>query len=82
MCAVIGIPNEKWGEAVLALVVVKEGANLSEEYIINYCGEYIASYKKPKKIIFRDHPPVSAQGKILKRELRKKFWKDQDRLIH
>jgi acyl-CoA synthetase (AMP-forming)/AMP-acid ligase II len=82
MCAVIGIPDKKWGEAVLALVVAKKGASLTEEYIINYCGEYLASYKKPKKVIFRDSLPVSAQGKILKRELRKEFWKEEDRLIH
>ena len=82
MCAVIGIPDKKWGEAVLALVVAKKGASLTEEYIINYCGEYLASYKKPKKVIFRDTLPVSAQGKILKRELRKEFWKEEERLIH
>ena len=82
MCAVIGTPDKKWGEAVLALVVAKKGASLTEEYIINYCGEYLASYKKPKKVIFRDSLPVSAQGKILKRELRKEFWKEEDRLIH
>ena len=80
--SVVGIPDKKWGEAVLALVVAKKGASLTEEYIINYCGEYLASYKKPKKVIFRDTLPVSAQGKILKRELKKEFWKEEDRLIH
>ena len=70
------------GEGVLALVVLKEEANLSEEQIINYCGEYLAGYKKPKKVIFRDSLPVSAQGKILKRKLREEFWKDKERLIH
>ena len=77
MCAVIGIPDDKWGEAVTALVVLKEGANISEEQIISYCGEYLASYKKPKKVLFRDDLPVSAQGKILKRKLREEFWKDK-----
>jgi len=82
MCAVIGVPDDKWGEAVVALVVLKDGANLSEEQIINYCGEYLAGYKKPKKVLFRDALPVSAQGKILKRKLREEFWKDKERLIH
>lgn len=82
MCAVIGVPDDKWGEAVVALVVLKEGANLSEEQIINYCGEYLAGYKKPKKVLFRNALPVSAQGKILKRKLREEFWKDKERLIH
>ena len=82
ICAVIGIPDEKWGEAVVAMVVLKEGANLSEDQIINYCGEYLAGYKKPKKVMFRDDLPVSAQGKILKRKLREEFWKDKERLIH
>ncbi|MHA1466477.1 MAG: class I adenylate-forming enzyme family protein [Promethearchaeota archaeon] len=82
MCAVIGIPDEKWGEAVVAMVVLKEGANLNENQIISYCGEYLAGYKRPKKIIFRDVLPVSAQGKILKRKLREEFWKDKERLIH
>ena len=82
MCAVIGIPDKKWGEAVVALVVPKKGAVLNEEQIIDYCGEYLAGYKKPKKIIFRDDLPVSAQGKILKRVLREEFWKGEDRHIH
>ncbi len=82
MCAVIGVPDEKWGEAVVALIVPKEGANLKGEKIIHYCGEHLAGYKKPKKVIFRDDLPVSAQGKILKRKLKDEFWKEQERLIH
>ncbi len=82
LCAVIGIPDEKWGEAVVALVVPKKGAILKEEQIINYCGEYLAGYKKPKKVIFKDDLPVSAQGKILKRVLREEFWKGKERQIH
>jgi len=82
MCAVIGVPDEKWGEAVVALIVPKDGANLKGEQIIHYCGEHLAGYKKPKKVIFRDDFPVSAQGKILKRELKDEFWKGKERLIH
>ncbi|MFW9899002.1 MAG: class I adenylate-forming enzyme family protein [Candidatus Thorarchaeota archaeon] len=82
MCAVIGVPSEKWGEAVVALIVPKKGANLKGEQIIEYCGEHLAGYKKPKKVIFRDDFPVSAQGKILKRVLKDEFWKGKDRHIH
>ncbi|TFG23866.1 MAG: hypothetical protein EU529_06075 [Promethearchaeota archaeon] len=82
MCAVIGVPDEKWGEAVVALIVPKEGANLKGEKIIHYCGEHLAGYKKPKKVIFREDLPVSAQGKILKRKLKDEFWKEEKRLIH
>ena len=78
----IGVPDEKWGEAVVALIVLKEGANLKGEQIIQYCGEHLAGYKKPKKVIFRDDLPVSPQGKILKRELKDEFWKGKERLIH
>ena len=81
MCAVIGIPNEKWGEAVTALVIPKQGASITEEEIIKYCGEHLAGYKKPKQIIFKDEFPLSPQGKILKKELRKEFWGDTDRQI-
>jgi len=82
MCAVIGIPDDKWGEAVLALIVLKEGVDLTEEQIIKYCGEHLAGYKKPKAVVFMDAFPVSGQGKILKRELRAKYWEGIERLIH
>ena len=82
MCAVIGIPDKKWGESVLALIIPKEGAVLKEEEIISYCGEHLAGYKKPKEVIFVDDFPVSAQGKILKRELREKYLEGIERQIH
>lgn len=82
MCAVIGIPDEKWGESVLAMIVPKEGAILTGEEIISYCGKHLAGYKKPKEVIFVDDFPVSAQGKILKRELREKYWEGIDRQIY
>jgi long-chain acyl-CoA synthetase len=82
MCAVIGMPDAKWGEAVIALIVPKKGANLKEEQIINYCGKYLGGYKKPKKVLFKDDFPVSAQGKILKKILKEEFWKGKKRHIH
>jgi long-chain acyl-CoA synthetase len=71
LAAVIGIPHEQWGEAVHAVVVRKPGAELDAEQLRLYCREFIAGYKCPKSIEFRDALPLSAAGKVLKRELRK-----------
>lgn len=68
--AVIGIPDEKWGEGVKAFVVLKQGAHASESEIIEFCKMHLASYKKPKTVEFRTDLPKSPAGKILKKELR------------
>jgi long-chain acyl-CoA synthetase len=70
MCAVIGVPHERWGEAVHAIVVRRRGTTLDEDEIKAHCREFIAGYKCPKSVEFRDSLPLSAAGKILKRELR------------
>jgi len=75
-CAVIGVPSEKWGEAVHAIVVLKDGASASETELIKFCRERIAHFKCPRGIDFRDEPmPLSGVNKILKSELRKPYWK-------
>ncbi|KQZ78645.1 MULTISPECIES: long-chain-fatty-acid--CoA ligase [unclassified Pseudomonas] len=71
LCAVIGIPHEQWGEAVHAVVVRKPDAQVDEEQLRRYCREFIAPYKCPKTVEFRAELPLSAAGKVLKRELRK-----------
>ncbi|MCU1763058.1 long-chain fatty acid--CoA ligase [Pseudomonas sp. 14P_8.1_Bac3] len=71
LAAVIGIPHEQWGEAVHAVVVLKPGAEVDEAQLRAYCRDFIAGYKCPKSIEFRDTLPLSAAGKVLKRELRK-----------
>ena len=68
--AVFGIPDEKWGESVCAAVILKENESLTEEEIIAYCRENIASYKKPRKVIFCESFPRNALGKIQKGELK------------
>jgi long-chain acyl-CoA synthetase len=74
--AVIGIPDERWGERVHAIVVPKAGANLTAEQVMEHCHEQIAGYKCPKSVEFRDTPlPLSGAGKVLKRELREPYWK-------
>ena len=74
--AIIGVPDEKWGETIKAVVVVKEGQSLSESEVINFCRGQLASYKKPTSVAFVDTlPKTPFGGKILKRELRERFSK-------
>jgi len=72
LVAVIGIPDEQFGEEIQACVVLNEGASLSETDLMAWTKERIAAYKYPRKIEFLDGLPMSATGKILKKELRKK----------
>ena len=78
--AVIGIPSEKWGEAVHAIVVLKEGESVIEQELIDHVKPQIANYKCPRSISFRSEPlPLSGAGKVLKRELREPYWEGTDR---
>jgi acyl-CoA synthetase (AMP-forming)/AMP-acid ligase II len=79
--AVIGVPDEKWGEAVKAIVSLREGKKATEEEIINFCKEHLASYKKPKSVEFIDAIPKNPYGKVLKRELREKYWAGESRRV-
>jgi long-chain acyl-CoA synthetase len=73
--AVIGVPDEKWGEAVHAIIVLRDGAHATAEEILAHCRPQIAKYKLPRGITFRSDPlPLSGAGKVLKRELRAPYW--------
>jgi fatty-acyl-CoA synthase len=76
MCAVIGLPDPKWGEVGKACVVLKPGTSASEEELIQFMADRLAKYKVPKSVTFMDALPISAAGKILKRELRDQFIKE------
>jgi len=72
--AVIGVPHEKWGEAVLAVVVVQAGLEVSAEALIVHARQQLAGYKLPKSVEFVGALPRNALGKILKQELRRPYW--------
>ena len=81
--AVFGVPDEKWGEAVWAVVVPREGNEIDKEQLIEFCRERIATYKVPKGVDVQLEPlPKSGPGKVLKRELRAPHWEDQDRSVN
>ncbi len=70
LCAVIGIPHDEFGEEIKAYIVKKEGAGATENEIVEWCRENMAGYKYPRFVEFREYLPMTATGKILKRELR------------
>lgn len=75
MCAVIGLPDQKWGEVGKACVVLKPNQSVTEDELLKFMTERLAKYKVPKSVSFMDALPISAAGKILKRELRDQFTK-------
>ncbi len=80
-CAVIGVPDEKWGEAVKAVIELKPGMEVGETELIALCKERLGSVKAPKSVEIWDTLPRSAIGKVLKKEVRKKFWEGRDRMV-
>jgi len=71
--SVVGIPDEKWGEKVVAAVVLKSGADLKPEYIQNYCKEHLHNWKCPKDLVFLEELPKNTMGKVLTEEVKKLF---------
>jgi acyl-CoA synthetase (AMP-forming)/AMP-acid ligase II len=81
-CAVASAPDEKWGERVQAVVVLKPESAPTEEELIAYCREHLAGYKCPKKIEFWEQLPKSAIGKVLRKDVKKVFWGGRARSIN
>ena len=80
--AVIGVPDEKWGELVTALIVVAPGQQVTAEEIVAHCRARVAGFKIPKRVEFRDAIPRTATGKIQKFKLREAFWPAGDRQVN
>jgi len=79
--AVIGVPDQKWGESVKAVVQLRAGATATESDLIAFCAERLAGYKKPRSIDFMDELPRDAAGKLLKRTIREPYWASAGRRI-
>ncbi len=80
--AVIGVPSEKWGETIKALVVLAEGQSATEAELIAHCKGRLAGYKAPTSVELRDAIPRTATGKVQKFKLREQFWSGRDRLVN
>jgi len=80
--AVIGVPDERWGEKVTALIVLAEGETATEEEIIAHVKSKLAGYKTPKAVEFREEIPRTSTGKVQKFKLRQEFWTEGQRQVH
>ena len=81
MSAVVGIPHEEWGEAILAEVMLKEGEAVNPEALRAHVRDQLGGYKTPKTIHMVTDLPVSAVGKVLRRKVREKYWTDTNRKV-
>ena len=81
-CAVVGVPDQKWGEAVKGIVVLKPSQKATEQEIIQFCKERMTHYKAPKSIDFIEALPRTGSGKIHKKGLRDKYWGGYEKKVH
>jgi len=80
--AVIGVPDDKWGEAVKAVIQLNDGEQVDGDTLMALCKEKLGSIKTPKSVEFWDQLPLSPVGKVLKRDIREKFWEGKGRAVN
>jgi long-chain acyl-CoA synthetase len=80
--AVIGVPDERWGEAVKAVIVLAPEASITDKEVITFAREHLAGYKLPKSVDFTEVLPRNPSGKLLKRELREPYWVGRERQVN
>jgi acyl-CoA synthetase (AMP-forming)/AMP-acid ligase II len=80
-CAVVGVPHDDWGEAVKAVVELRPGASATEAELITFCRERLGPIKAPKSVEVWKELPRSSVGKVLKRDIRAKYWAGRDRMV-
>jgi acyl-CoA synthetase (AMP-forming)/AMP-acid ligase II len=80
-CAVVGVPDETWGEAIKAVVELKPGRTVGGDELIRLCKERIGSVKAPKSVDFIDDLPRSPVGKVTRKEVRERYWSGRDRRV-
>jgi len=81
-CAVIGVPDEKWGETIKAIVVPSPGATVDEAAVIAHCKKKMAGYKAPTSVDIVELIPRTATGKVQKFKLRAPYWEGRDRQVN
>ena len=80
-CAVIGVPDDKWGEAVRAVIELRPDQSVDPQALIQFVKDRLGSVKAPKEVDVVAQLPRSAVGKVLKKEVRKKYWSAQERMV-